>query len=344
MLFRTFSAATMAEAMAAVRAALGPDAVIVSTRAAKAGAVEIVAAAEPSSDRVAEPDDAVAPEPVLDFRLARDPARRVHAATPASPPRPDVAAALDFHGVPGALAADLARLADSLGEDDPVAGLAAALEARFRFAPLAAAPRRPVLLVGPPGAGKTVCAAKLASHAALADQPVALFTTDSVRAGGMAQLGHFAGLLDCPVVAVEDAAALPGHLAAAEGRVRIVDTTGGNPLDAGDLAGLRRLARCAEFEVALVLPAGGDPREAAEIAEAFAQVGARRLIATRLDATRRLGSLLAAADAGLAFSQVGISPYVARGLCRLDPLPLARLLLEDPAERPSFDLLHEAAE
>ena len=65
----------------------------------------------------------------------------------------------------------------------------------------------------------------------------------------------------------------------------------------------------------LVLPAGGDPAEAADLAEAFAGVGASRLLATRLDTARRLGAILAAADAApLASATAVASPHVADGL------------------------------
>lgn len=304
----TFSAASMAEAMERVRVALGPDAVIVSTGKGEAGGVEVVAAGPAAGD-----------------------GREAETA---------VAAALDHHGVPATLAGELVRIAGGAGEDDPARALAAALAARLRFTAQPPTPGQtpgaPLVLVGPPGAGRTVTAAKLASLCVLADAPVALLTTDTARAGGHAQLDHFARLLDCPLVALTAPEALAARLAEQAGRACIVDTMGVNPFDAADLAGLDRLVRGAGCDVALVLPAGGDAREAAEIAAAFAAVGARWLIATRLDATRRLGGLLAAADGGLALGRAGVSPYIAGGLGRLDPLLLARLLLEGPdARRPS---------
>ncbi len=334
----TFSAASMVEAMDQVRAALGSDAVIVATRPTAAGGVEVVAA-EPVPEQMGEAaagDDA-ASGPVLDFRLARR--RREGRAGDAPAAGAAIAAALDYHGVPAALAGELARLAAAGGEDDPARALAAALAARFRFAIHPPAPAAPLVLVGPPGAGKTVTAAKLASLCVLADAPVALLTTDTVRAGGRAQLDHFAGLLDCPLVPVVAPEALAARLAEQADRACIVDTLGVNPFDPADLAGLGRLVRGTGWDVALVLPAGGDVCEVAEIAAAFVGAGARRLIVTRLDTARRLGGLLAAADAGLALGHAGITPYIARGLCRLDALLLARLLLDDPAARRAPELM-----
>lgn len=345
----TFTAATMAEAMEQVRFALGPDAVIVTTRAGQAGGVEVVAAEAAAEQDAGSEDggreDAAAGRaagPVLDFRLARR--QRDGHADEASADRAAITVALAYHGVPAPLAGELARLAEAADADDPAQALAAALSSRLRFSARLPAPGAPLVLVGPPGAGKTVTAAKLASLCALADAPVALLTTDTARAGGRAQLDHFAGLLGCPLIAIPAPETLAARLDEQADRACIVDTMGANPFDPADLAGLGRLLRGVGRDVALVMPAGGDAGEAAEIGAAFAAAGARRLIATRLDATRRLGGVLAAADAGLALGHAGITPYIARGLGRLDPLSLARLLLDDPAARPPSPSLQDFAE
>ncbi len=55
------------------------------------------------------------------------------------------------------------------------------------------------------------------------------------------------------------------------------------------------------------------------------------MITTRIDQTRRLGSLLTAAHAGgLAIADAGVTPHVAHGLTALNPVSLARLLCRDP--------------
>jgi flagellar biosynthesis protein FlhF len=61
------------------------------------------------------------------------------------------------------------------------------------------------------------------------------------------------------------------------------------------------------------------------------------MVATRLDCARRLGSLLGAADGGLAFTLAGIGPTIGNGLQPLSAPGLTRLLLHrerqaDPAE------------
>ena len=80
----------------------------------------------------------------------------------------------------------------------------------------------------------------------------------------------------------------------------------------------------------MVIPAGGDASEMADVGRAFADIGCTRMIATRLDATRRLGGILATAEAGrLSFSDVGVGPQVADGLVEITPVALARMLLPE---------------
>src|SRR5580704_1540718 len=123
MRLKLFRAPRMAEAMARVRAELGEDALILSSRQVADG-VEVTAALEP--------EDEAPPQPL---RLGLKPAANA-----------PLRAALTFHGVPSALHG-------ALGRGDLAAGLGAACA--FAALPLAATDP-PLLLVGPPGAGKTL--------------------------------------------------------------------------------------------------------------------------------------------------------------------------------------------
>ena len=89
------------------------------------------------------------------------------------------------------------------------------------------------------------------------------------------------------------------------------------------------LIASADAATALVLPAGIDPAEATDLATAFAEQGASLLVATRLDMARRLGGVLAAAQAGgLALAEAGIGPGAADGL-----VPMTATLLADRLSR-----------
>ena len=81
--------------------------------------------------------------------------------------------------------------------------------------------------------------------------------------------------------------------------VVLVDTAGVNPFRSGEVARLAQWLAPARAEVVLVLPAGTDAQDAIEIVGAFAAAGARRCVATRIDAARRVGAVVAAGAAGL---------------------------------------------
>jgi flagellar biosynthesis protein FlhF len=207
------------------------------------------------------------------------------------------------------------------------------LEAAFRFAGAADASKvKPLLLAGPPGSGKTLAAAKLAARAVIAGIAVRLISADAGSAGAVEQLVAFTRPLGITVETAEGPVGLATLFTskpAAPETLVIIDSQGVNPFERSELAALGAQIVTVRAEPILVLSAGGDPRESAEMAEAFARVGCTRLLATRLDIARRLGGLLAAANAGLAFTEVGASPLMAKGLQPLTPEILARRLLSE---------------
>jgi flagellar biosynthesis protein FlhF len=208
---------------------------------------------------------------------------------------------------------------------------AAALEDHFDFAPLPERKSpRPFMLVGPPGAGKTITTAKLAARARLSGRPVGVITADTIRAGAVEQLAAFTGILEVELRQVRGPDGLGPAVAEMMPRYDLVfiDSPGLNPFSHHDMEYLKTLIASADLEPILVLAAGGDAAEAADIGEAFGACGATRLLATRLDMTRRLGAILAAADAGqLMFCEVSLNPHVATGLCAVNPVSMARMIL-----------------
>ena len=312
MRLKTFSAPSMNEAMKLVKDHLGDDAIIVSTQKGDGGVgVRITAAMEEDAF-----DDFT--DDAFEEGIAEE----------------DIADALAQHGVPPELCDRLVRAATAMDTDDPLLALAGALDQVFTFQPLAPKTKkgagRAVVLVGLPGAGKTVTAAKIATRAVLRETTVNVVTTDTVRAGGYDQLAAFTRLLKLDLKSAETPNALRKAMNGANGEdLTVVDCAGGNPFDEDDVRDQVALLRaCDGAEVAFVIAAGGDPMESAEIAEAYAAMGARGLIATRIDIARRLGGVLAAADAGrLNLAEVGIGSDVAEGLAPLNPISLARLLL-----------------
>jgi flagellar biosynthesis protein FlhF len=278
MRIRLFTAPTMPAALARIRAELGPDAVILSSRRLPEG-VEVTAARD-------EPD----------------PATR----------RPPAPCPLAAHGTPPALAAKLRA-----------GPLPFALSVALRFQPIdTTALARGLVFVGPPGAGKTLTLARLATRLVLAGARPRIVTADDRRAGAYEQLAAYTELLDLPLARLSDGVPEgPGPL--------LIDSPGLDPFTPADQDELAALAGCNGAIPVLVLPAGLDAGEAADLAEGFAAAGAARLAVTRLDVARRLGGVLAAAER-LPLAEAGIGPTAPSGLVPMTPDILAARLRDPP--------------
>lgn len=349
MRLKTFAAATMTEAMDMVRRALGDEAVIVSTFQSRTdGHVEITAAVEADTE-----DDFATPE----ARAWRDAAE---AGRPqAFVPMEDFSAqdfadtqdfaellqgALTWHGVPGALCRRLVDLAMQVDLVDAPGALAGALDELFRF-PGLSADNRPLILMGPAGSGKSIAVAKLAARSVLEQRETFVISCDTARAAAGEQLAALCRVMGVTFQEASDADELSALMGAIGDAKAIIDTAGINPYAARERDRLKSMIRASGADPLLVLAAGGDPLEAADIARIFAGFGVRRMLPTRLDASRRLGGLLAAADAaGLSFADAGCSPFVGKGFERLDPLQLAHFLLRDPDTGVSATYSAKAAE
>lgn len=303
MRLKLYRATDITAAMALVRADLGPEALILSTRRVSEG-VEVTAALE-----------AAAPEA-------------------SAPPALDTAriAALNWHGVPS-------RVVDAL----PPGRLADALPAALAFGALPVGAAAPLLLVGPPGAGKTLTTAKLATRLVLAGRKPLVVTADGLRAGAPEQLAAYTRLLGLTLVVASTPVPLGRAMARRQDDTPVlIDTAGLDPFDPSARDELQSLAAAAGAVTVLVLPAGLDPAEAHELADAFAEAGASLLVATRLDLCRRLGGVLAAAAAGLILTEAGVGPGAADGLQPLTPALLADRLTIPSGARFS-GLLQDAA-
>lgn len=212
--------------------------------------------------------------------------------------------------------------------------LAVALAAHFHFLPLEDALQTPMLLYGTPGTGVSTLAAKLAAR--FDEREVLVVSTDSRGAEARAQLEENLDVLGLPLALASDAAALASTVASADGRKVIIDTACGSPADTAHAADIRKLTSAAGAQGMLVLAADASAEDAVAIATAAAQLGTRRMIATRLDTARYIGPVLVAADAGkLALVAASVTPHFAFGLRVLTPENLARRLMSAalPAER-----------
>ena len=316
-----------------IRDTLGEDAIIVATREENGGKAVRVTAAVESRDS----DARHAPN----FELGRGGAF----AAPAddwlqyddeldaeeNSVSEDLTDIMLAHSVPEDVTDQVLSCAMVVGYRDVATALEEAIDHLFQFRPLLSSKNnpKPFMMVGPPGAGKTLLAAKLAARGVMSGQHVGVITTDTVRAGGVEQLEAFTRILKVDLKRVSNAQELARAINALRGMdMIIIDTAGTSPYDTDDVRNLARMLASVEVEPVLVMPAGMDANEAGEIARIFAAVGVRRLLPTRLDIGRRLGGLLAAAhQGGLTFAEASNSPAVADGLMPMNAQRLTQFLL-----------------
>lgn len=353
MRMRTFTAPDMNRAMLMIRETLGEDAVIISSQRDSSGkAVSVTAAIddewaeepeaeeefeEPEFNEVAEwenghdaPAEPYTKPPLMSHEAIlknRDLAYLLH----------EIEKVLSFHSVPLPLIEKILRAAKYVdfsaprSQDGVYEGLIDLLSHLYRFEPLALEhqPER-IMLVGPPGVGKTMAAAKLAANLVADKLPIHVLTIDNKRAGGVEQLRAFTSIMGIQARVADCRNELRRLLKEIPNDEPVViDSFATNPYSFDELRELNEFANLHKVEPVLVFSAGCDAQEAADIARAFAFMGTKRMLVSRTDTARRYGALLAAGEAGdLALCQLTHSAQVAGGLEQMHPATLADMLMQ----------------
>lgn len=303
-----------------VRDTLGEDAIIVATREERGGkAVHVTAAVEPAFE-VAGSRGAAPAEDWLQYDAEED-------ETPIAEELTDV---MLRHGVPEEVIDNVISCATVVGLEEPFIAMIAAIEHLFQFRPIPKTPvKKPMILVGAPGSGKTLAAAKIAARSVLASLKVGVISCDTVRAGGIEQLESFTKLLNIKLHKAPTPQDLKAILADMEGYDQIIiDTPGTNPFDPESVKTTAKFIGASSMSAYMVLAAGMDADESGDMARVFSTIGATNLLPTRVDIVRRLGGLLAAAHHGnLAFADAANTPKVADGLMEITPQSFTRLLM-----------------
>src|SRR5262249_26823058 len=290
---RRFSAATMPDALRAVKAALGPDAVILDTAEAGGGVTVTVAvdADPPPVDRAATArrgpaDTELATELRALMSIVRELVHEQRAQhLPAlGPELVRLHRALLVQGVDGVLAAALLR--ETAERLSPGTALDAALAGALAGDPRGPAAARVRLLLGPPGDGKTTTLAKLAAQARRAGRRVALITPDTYRVGSVAALEGYGRARGAPVGRPSRPAELARALAAAErADVVLIDTPGAGPGQPEELGELAALAAAAGPHAVRTLVASAVTGSCAaeRTWRAFAELRPEACVLTKLD-------------------------------------------------------------
>lgn len=230
---------------------------------------------------------------------------------------------LAWHGLPEPLVMALA-------EGDLCAGL----ERLLSFSSFDLEPGAPLAFCGPPGGGRTLALAKMAARYAQRErheQAVPLVISGEATPEGAARLTAWLKPYGVPVfrAATGDAAR---EIMARKHSMQpvLLDLPEGGVYAPGGFGSVRDMIAHTGASPVAVLPAGMDAEEAADVAAAYTQLGARRLIASRLDHAGRIGSVITAGACGLALSYVGYSASVRGGLARCTAALLARRLMVVP--------------
>lgn len=332
MRIRSFEAKSMNEAMRLIREQMGEDAVIISTTRGKDG-VQVTAAIEDAPIQYTSPDEGG----VAVAEASAPRAKPAGARQEEESAENRIYAILRYHNMPGYLAEQLWHSASTITDKNTETTLLHVLEHNFNFG-LNNAPReeRATMLVGPPGVGKTMTTAKMATEAVLNRTPVTVITTDATKAGSMEQLKSFTDILKAPLFTAATPAELKSLLKnIPENHYVLIDSAGANPYDSDELRATGALISAGSIEPVLVCAAGMDVNEAADMAANFAYLGIDRMIVTKVDATRRLGSVLTAAHAGnLAFSHFSSHAGAVDGLEAVTPTRLAGLLMQCLHQKP----------
>ncbi|NHO33841.1 flagellar biosynthesis protein FlhF [Acetobacter fallax] len=344
MKLRTFSGVNMKDAVRQVRATLGESALILSERVTGSG-VEVIAATDVLGPDLAEASPVCsetlpnAPDEKLVFTgIDQDVSRFSPLTDEVDPATSDTLRdALLWHRIP-----------DVLVDDLTTSPLSVAISKLVRFGSFSfSLGKSPLALVGPPGSGKTLSVAKLATRLVLSDNTPLVITTDRERGGGIDQLAVHTRRLGIPLLAAHDTDTLKRALhQRRNGQPVLIDTASADPYAADTLAILTELTSATRAQLCLTLPAGYDTEESADIAEIFSKARTRMMIATRLDQARRVGNVITAAACGLVLTEAGISNATAGGLVRLTPRMLASRLAyqgDPPAIDPAVAEQDEAS-
>ncbi|MBK8838235.1 MAG: GTP-binding protein [Hyphomonadaceae bacterium] len=315
MKMKMFVGRTEEEAMAMVRAEIGPDAVILSTRDEE-GRVEIRAAVERNFGQKFAAPRFAEPRPVYDET------------------RSTLASTLRWHGAPDGFVHMVSEAGSRLGAGmEAINSLTVGIEGLLTFNPLNPRPSKSLLLVGPPGSGKTTAVAKLATLLSDRKDPLEPVAADFDSSGQTARL---AALMLKPTVTF---ALSPDHLiklvreADDRGRKLIIDCPSFNPLDETDMKRCSDLISYMNVEPVLVMSAEGHPMDLEDNARAFAALGCKRVILTKLDAVRRRGGAIAAiSSARLSIAQLGLTQSVRGGLTPASAGRIARLFVNGTTE------------
>jgi flagellar biosynthesis protein FlhF len=188
----------------------------------------------------------------------------------------------------------------------------------------------PIMLIGPPGVGKTLALVKLAAQCLMENRPMQIFSTDRQKSGACAQIESLSEALGASLSVIENPTLLHRAVEAHKAKdLLLIDTPGTNPFDEGERERLHKLVHAAQATVVLVMPTRGDHEYCDEMEVAFKDFDVKYLILTQLDLTPRLGHVITRAlDSHYPLVAVGHMPEVAHLLVPTTSFGFTNLFIE----------------
>lgn len=319
MKIKNITAPNMMSALAEVKAQLGDEAIIISSEKTADGQILVTAALEEDFEiNFDERDEVevVATKGVFDDRYLRD--------------------CLEYHAVVQNVGEKIMAVARQISAEQQIFDDKLILEKTFEklyaYQDILDL-RQPVkLFMGTPGSGKSTAIAKTATLAKFKKISTCIISTDNVRAGANKQLEAFAKILELDFYFCKDERSLYQQVNDAKKRYALIliDTPGINPFIDSEVDRVGKFSEVVKNQAILTVDTGRNTFEAVEIAEIFAKIGARCLLPTRLDLTRRIGSIMSvAACCDFSFCAASVSSSIANGLAPIDSKALAKLVLTE---------------
>ena len=317
MKIKQISAANMSEALAIIKSELGADAAIISSEKKADGTILVMAAVDEDTDLSFEIEDKpeeVSTKPIFELQKLRE--------------------CLDYHGVLDVVKDKILATAREIERQFPLKDegeiLIQTLSKLYAYSDILDM-RHPVkLFMGTSGSGKSTAIAKTATQAKFQKISCCIISTDNVRAGANKQLEAFAKILETDFYFCPEEKALLQKVKEAKEKYGLVliDTPGINPFIDKEVLKVENFCRQIKGQFILTMDSGRNTIEAVEIAEIFAEIGAKYLLPTRLDLTRRIGTVLSvAACCDMSFCAASVSSSIANGLSAIDAQSLSRLVL-----------------
>ena len=330
MKLKRFAASTMNEALHAVKAELGDDAVILSTRRVKGAdgkpSVEITAAIEQIAAAPQTPQATQATSTTADMDLEPT---TFDAHSP-------LTEKLMAHGISPAISQRLQKAVTALmdtgfTEEDSLEMVLSKL-ITFKSPGELLEAGKPFILVGSTGAGKTTTLAKIAVTERMHGRKVALVTMDTYKIGGVEQLDIYADALKESLHVVKNGETLAQTLAKIIGYdLILVDSAGVNPYERSRMSDIAKQLSDVDATIALMLPSNLNAAEMAALPKAFGALKPQHLLFSKMDETSFLGGMVnTAIHNGMPLCFATDGQRVPQDLLQLDAKTLSRRLLTAP--------------